>query len=51
MANAAVVQQDVDKAVKQAMERFVISGLAIGIVENGKVVMTKGYGVTHLAWR
>ena len=49
VANAAVVQQDVDKAVKQAMERFDIPGLAIGIVENGKVVMTKGYGVTHLA--
>ncbi|MEJ6474356.1 serine hydrolase [Pseudoalteromonas piscicida] len=47
-ANAAVNQQDVEEAVQQAMAKFNIPGLAIGIVEEGKVVMTKGFGVTHL---
>ncbi|ODB35218.1 MULTISPECIES: serine hydrolase [Pseudoalteromonas] len=47
-ASAAVNQQDVEAAVKSAMAKFNIPGLAIGIVEDGKVVMTKGFGVTHL---
>ncbi|WP_440055043.1 serine hydrolase [Pseudoalteromonas sp. T1lg65] len=47
-ALAAVNLNEVEQAVKQAMQRFEIPGLAIGIVENGKVVMTKGFGVRHL---
>ncbi|QTH72492.1 serine hydrolase [Pseudoalteromonas xiamenensis] len=45
---AAVNVGDVDIAVKAAMKAFNIPGIAIGVVENGKVVMAKGYGVTHL---
>ncbi|GEK09467.1 serine hydrolase [Pseudoalteromonas peptidolytica] len=47
-ASAALNLQDVESAVEEAMKRFNIPGLAIGIVEDGKVVMTKGFGVTHL---
>lgn len=47
-AIADVKVADVDAAVTSAMQKFDIPGLAIGVVENGKVVMTKGYGVAHL---
>ncbi|KZN29648.1 hypothetical protein N480_07940 [Pseudoalteromonas luteoviolacea S2607] len=35
----------VEKSVDQAMERFSIPGLAVGIVNDGKLVMAKGFGV------
>ncbi|WP_083330441.1 MULTISPECIES: serine hydrolase [Pseudoalteromonas] len=47
-AKNAVNVQDVDTAVRQAMTRFNIPGLAIAVVEKGQVVMAKGYGVRHL---
>ncbi|KID58026.1 beta-lactamase [Pseudoalteromonas luteoviolacea] len=36
---------EVEKSVQQAMDSFAIPGLAIGIVNNGKVVLAKGYGI------
>ncbi|ESP95219.1 serine hydrolase [Pseudoalteromonas luteoviolacea] len=36
---------EVEKSVQQAMDDFSIPGLAIGIVNDGKVVLAKGYGV------
>ncbi|MFC3033170.1 serine hydrolase [Pseudoalteromonas fenneropenaei] len=39
---------DVDAAVHAAMNKFQIPGIAIAVVEKGKVVMAKGYGVRHL---
>ncbi|CCQ11447.1 Beta-lactamase [Pseudoalteromonas luteoviolacea B = ATCC 29581] len=47
-ANAQVNVADIDAAVHSAMKQFAIPGLAIGVVENGKVVLAKGYGVRHL---
>ena len=37
--------QEIDAVVNQALERFQVPGAAIGIVFDGKVVLTKGYGM------
>ncbi|MCF2857314.1 serine hydrolase [Pseudoalteromonas sp. SMS1] len=40
--------KEVEKSVQQAMKSFAIPGMAVGIVNNGEVVMAKGFGVkTH----
>ncbi|MBE0387285.1 serine hydrolase [Pseudoalteromonas luteoviolacea] len=36
---------EVENSVHQAMKSFAIPGLAVGIVNDGKVVMAKGFGV------
>ncbi|OHU97784.1 serine hydrolase [Pseudoalteromonas byunsanensis] len=46
--NTSVDVSDVDAAVRQAMTRFNIPGLAIAVVEKGKVILAKGYGVRHI---
>ncbi|WP_105167546.1 serine hydrolase [Pseudoalteromonas sp. T1lg23B] len=46
--STSVNVHDVDAAVHQAMTRFNIPGLAIAVVEKGKVVLAKGYGVRHI---
>ncbi|KNC66564.1 serine hydrolase [Pseudoalteromonas ardens] len=40
---------DVEQAVAEAMERFHIPGIALAVVERGEVVLSKGYGVRHIA--
>ncbi|MBQ4811955.1 serine hydrolase [Pseudoalteromonas luteoviolacea] len=37
--------EEVEKSVNQAMKSFSIPGLAVGIVNDGKVVMAKGFGI------
>ncbi|MBQ4861186.1 serine hydrolase [Pseudoalteromonas sp. MMG013] len=39
---------DVDKAVHAAMAQFDIPGIAIAVVENDQVVLSKGYGVRDI---
>jgi len=39
---------DLDEIVARAMTTFAVPGLAIGIVKDGQVVFTKGYGVRQL---
>jgi hypothetical protein len=39
---------DIDRYVAQVMAAFEIPGIAVAIVENGKVVLAKGYGVREL---
>ena len=36
---------DVDKLVEDAMKKFRVAGVAVGIVKDGQVVQAKGYGV------
>ncbi|MCG7561930.1 MULTISPECIES: serine hydrolase [Pseudoalteromonas] len=40
---------DVEQAVTEAMERFHIPGIALAVVERGEVVLSKGYGLRHIA--
>jgi CubicO group peptidase (beta-lactamase class C family) len=44
-AFAQVSSKQVDELVKQAMDKFNVAGVAVGIVQNGKVIHCKGYGV------
>ncbi len=39
---------DLDSYVARALKEFEVSGLALAIVKDGKVVLTKGYGVRKL---
>lgn len=41
--------QEIDKAVNHALDVFHIPGMAIGIVVDGNVVLSKGYGYRNLA--
>jgi CubicO group peptidase (beta-lactamase class C family) len=45
---AAAPPADIDAYVKQAMDTFGAPGLSLAIVENGKAVVTKGYGIRKL---
>ncbi len=37
--------KEVDKLVEDAMEKFKVAGVALGIVKDGKVFLAKGYGL------
>ena len=39
---------DLDAYVARVLKEFEVPGLAIAIVKDGKVVLTKGYGVRRL---
>ncbi|HEX7154661.1 MAG TPA: serine hydrolase [Thermoanaerobaculia bacterium] len=39
---------DLDTTVRRAMQAFEVPGIAVAIVKDGKVVLTKGYGVRKL---
>src|SRR5437667_4062728 len=39
---------DLDAYVARAMKTFDVPGIAVAIVKDGKVVLTKGYGVRRL---
>jgi len=47
--SAQVTPQQVDEIMNEAMSTFQVAGAAIGIVKDGEVVMTKGYGVQSTA--
>ena len=36
---------EIDKLVEDAMEKFTVAGVAVGIVKDGKIIHAKGYGV------
>jgi CubicO group peptidase (beta-lactamase class C family) len=37
--------REVDRLVEDAMEKFNVAGVAVGIVKDGEVILAKGYGV------
>jgi CubicO group peptidase (beta-lactamase class C family) len=51
-ANATILAQisssEVDKLVESAMQKFDVAGVAVGIVKDGKIIYTKGYGVKSI---
>jgi len=46
-AQPAFVSDSLDQYVKREMQRWQVPGLAMAIVKDGKVVVTKGYGVKN----
>ncbi len=46
-AQPAFVSDSLDQYVKREMQRWQVPGLAIAIVKDGKVVVTKGYGIKN----
>ena len=36
---------EIDKLVEDAMEKFTVAGVAVGVVKDGAIVHAKGYGV------
>ncbi len=47
-ATAQQIEAVADRVIGNATHRFQIPGLILGIVQNGQVVLTKGYGVKKL---
>ena len=47
LAQPAFISDSLDQYVKREMQRWQVPGLAIAIVKDGKVVVTKGYGVKN----
>ncbi|HTY36370.1 MAG TPA: serine hydrolase [Bacteroidota bacterium] len=47
-ACAQVVEKDLDAFVQSVQKEFVVPGLALAIVKDGKVVLAKGYGVRRM---
>jgi len=45
---AQISSKKIDKLVKEAMETFNVAGVAVGIVKDGKVIHSKGYGVKSI---
>ena len=43
-----VIPPDFDQYINQVLEAFQVPGVGIGIVQNGQVVLAKGYGVKKL---
>ena len=47
-SQAQVSNIEVDQLVNDVLEKFNIAGIAIAIVQDGKVIHSKGYGVTSV---
>ena len=45
---AQISSNEVDKLVEESMIKFDVAGVAVGIVKDGKIVHSKGYGVKSI---
>ena len=43
--NCQLTPTEIDQLVEEAMEKFTVAGVAVGIVKDGEIVHAKGYGV------
>jgi len=48
-SKAQVTSSQIDSLVDEAMSKFNVAGLAIGVVQDGKIIHSKGYGYTNAA--
>lgn len=46
--SVGMTERDVDQLVTDAMSAFNVPGVAVGIVKDNRVVLSKGYGVTQM---
>ena len=37
--------REIDKLVEDAMEKFTVAGVAVGVVKDGEIILSKGYGL------
>ena len=37
--------KEIDKLVEDAMKKFTVAGVAVGVVKDGKIIHSKGYGL------
>ncbi len=47
-SNAQITEAKLDDVVQRTMKNFNVPGIAVAIVKDGKVVISKGYGVTNI---
>lgn len=47
-SNAQISESKLDDVVERTMKTFNVPGIAVAIVKDGKVVISKGYGVTNI---
>ena len=45
---AQITEPEVDLLVTQTLQTFNVPGIAVAIVKDGKIVLSKGYGVTNI---
>jgi len=45
---AQITPEQIDSIVNRALDNFAVAGVAVGIVKDGKVIYTKGYGVKDI---
>ncbi|MEN8226607.1 MAG: serine hydrolase domain-containing protein, partial [Bacteroidota bacterium] len=43
-----ITSREVDELVEDAMEKFTVAGVAVGIVKDGEIIHAKGYGVKSI---
>ncbi|MEN8155431.1 MAG: serine hydrolase [Bacteroidota bacterium] len=43
--NAQLSTREVDRLVEDAMEKFTVAGVAVGIVKDGEIIHARGYGL------
>lgn len=46
-----ISSKELDKLVEDAMQKFNVAGVAVGIVKDGMIVHTKGYGVKSIEFK
>ncbi len=45
---AQISSSEIDEIIENAMETFNVTGVAVGIVKDGEIIFTKGYGVKSI---
>ncbi len=48
-ASGAWAQPNLDDVVQRSMKEFDVPGIAVGVIQDGKILVAKGYGVRKLA--
>ncbi len=48
MGVAAFAQPEIDDAAARTLKQFNVPGIAVGVIQDGKVLLVKGYGVRKL---
>ena len=48
LAYPQISSKQIDKLVENAMEKFIVAGVAIAVVKDGKVIHKRGYGVRSI---
>lgn len=48
LAYPQISSKQIDKLVENAMEKFIVAGVAVAVVKDGKVIHKRGYGVRSI---